>query len=274
MGNQPIFSIVTPSYNQGAFIRTTIESVLTQDYPRIEYRIMDGGSTDNTLQIIKEYEHDPRLHWVSERDKGQSDAINKGLQHISGDIVAYLNSDDIYLPGTLRRVVDYFEAHPTIGMVYGDCHLIDSIGTIIGQFGKNMGTVSEKSTSSRRMISQGDSFPQPATFWRREVMDRIGLFDTTLQNVMDYDFFVRVALSFSIGYIAEPLAGYRLHPASKTISQEEQQWQELMCVSEIYGLRKWMPWYIIRVSRHRGLRMLPAPIQKIIRKLRRRVELG
>src|SRR5260221_5302272 len=120
-----LVSIVTPSYNQGKFIRETIESVLTQDYANIEYWVIDGGSTDETLGILQQYENDPRFHWISEPDKGQSDAINKGWSRCQGDVLAWLCSDDLYCPGAIRTQVDYLLSHPDVDAVYGDVLFVD-----------------------------------------------------------------------------------------------------------------------------------------------------
>src|SRR5260221_9891758 len=129
--HSPLVSIVTPSYNQGKFIRETIESVLTQDYANIEYWVIDGGSTDETLGILQQYENDPRFHWISEPDKGQSDAINKGWSRCRGEIVAWLCSDDVYVEHAIKLQVSYLVDHPEIGAVYGDVIYVDSEGKFI-----------------------------------------------------------------------------------------------------------------------------------------------
>ncbi len=124
----PRVSIVTPSFNQAAFLEETIQSVLSQDYPNLEYIIIDGGSTDGSVEIIKKYA-DKLAYWVSEKDTGQADAINKGLIRVTGEIVAWLNSDDIYLPGTIRAAVEALQAHPDCGLVYGDVLSVDAKGS-------------------------------------------------------------------------------------------------------------------------------------------------
>src|ERR1700693_3648321 len=129
---QPLVTIVTPSYNQGQFIRTTIESVLSQDYPHIEYIIMDGGSKDETAAMVKEY--GSRLTWISEKDRGQSHAINKGFRMARGSIISWLNSDDLILPGAVRKAVDGFRQNPEAGAVYGEGYLIDREGKTTGRF--------------------------------------------------------------------------------------------------------------------------------------------
>src|SRR5512139_1414374 len=129
----PLVSIITPSYNQARFLETTIRSVLDQDYPNLEYLIVDGGSTDGSREIIQRYS-DRLAWWVSERDQGQTDAINKGFARARGEILAWLNSDDTYLPGAIQGAVDFLQDHPGVGMVYGDANLIDEQSNVIGKF--------------------------------------------------------------------------------------------------------------------------------------------
>ena len=128
----PLVSIITPSLNQGRFIRQTITSVLTQDYPNIEYWVVDGGSTDETVAILREYDHDPRFHWISEPDDGQSDAINKGLAHCHGELFSWLNADNVLMPGALQRIAAAYHAATAPTIVYGLARLIDQDGRDIG----------------------------------------------------------------------------------------------------------------------------------------------
>jgi glycosyltransferase involved in cell wall biosynthesis len=259
----PRISIVTPSYNQAAYMEETIRSVLLQGYPDLEYWIMDGGSTDGSVEIIRRYES-WISGWVSEPDEGQSHAINKGLSRASGDLVAYINSDDLYLPGALHAVAAYHLQNPSIGLIYGQCQVIDPGGRVLGMLPAHH-------TSARRMIQRGDYCPQPATFWSRQAMEAVGHFDTSLHFAMDYEYFIRIARTFPLAYLPVPLAAFRRHRVSKTVSQEERHWREALSVSERHGLSPRAPWYWIRRVRHRGLRLLPAPLQRRVHRVLGRV---
>jgi glycosyltransferase involved in cell wall biosynthesis len=205
----PLVSIVTPSYNQGSFIEETIESVLNQDYPNIEYIVVDGGSTDNTLDILKKYEG--RLKWVSEKDSGQSDAINKGFSMARGEILAWLNSDDTYLAGAVRKAVEFLKDRPDTKMVYGKGYLIDEEGNITGQCPTEPFNI-ERLASFNYIL-------QPAAFLRAEIFNTIEMLDVNLKYSMDLDLWVRIANNFKTEYLPEFLATYRLHSTSKTVSE-------------------------------------------------------
>ena len=208
----PRISVVTPSYNQGQFLEETILSVLNQDYPSLEYIIIDGGSTDNSVEIIKKYE-DRLAYWVSEPDKGQSDAINKGFRMATGKILAWLNSDDVYLHRALEIVAEYFQSHSEVGCVYGDIVMIR----------ENGGILYKRKTipfNFRMALYGGCLVPQPATFFRRSALERTGELDITLQYQMDFDFFLRMASrGVHLGNVPIPLAKFRLHRTSKTVSE-------------------------------------------------------
>jgi glycosyltransferase involved in cell wall biosynthesis len=253
----PRVSIVTPSYNQQPFLEETIRSLLLQEYPDLQYIIMDGGSNDGTVDILRRYES--WLHWVSEPDRGQADAINKGLRMATGAILAYLNSDDIYLPGAIRTATTYLHAHPEVGMVYGDCRVIDAQGRVLG-------LMPGPEFDLYRYIHRAEVIPQQATFWRREALERVGAFDAGLHYSMDYDFFIRVGRAFPVAHIPQPLACFRLHGASKTVSRESLHWRESLAVSERYGMKPWTAWYWMRRLRHWGLRALPEPLERRVRR--------
>ena len=212
MEKLPKISIVTPSLNQGQFIERTILSVLNQDYPNIEYIVMDGGSTDNTLKILKKYED--RLIWKSEPDKGQSDAINKGFRTITGEIIGWLNSDDVYRPGALFTIAKYFIAHPDVGMMYGDCNRIDINDNHIGFF-------KAEPFNLKRYLNGADIIPQQSTFFRKRVLDKAGCLDPSLHYAMDLDLFVRIARDYIVEYVPVHIASFRTIPGQKSGSGNE-----------------------------------------------------
>jgi glycosyltransferase involved in cell wall biosynthesis len=209
----PKISVITPSYNQASFIERTIQSVLDQDYPNLEYLVIDGGSTDGTVEILRKY--DKHLHWLSEKDSGQSDAINKGFRNASGEILAFLNSDDCYELGALRRVGEYFATHPDAHWVTGKCRIINNQGRETRKlitFYKNLWLRAK----SFKVLLVLDYVSQPATFWRRTVIEKIGLFDENEHFSMDYDYSLRVGQHFSLQVLDTYLAAFRVHPASKS----------------------------------------------------------
>lgn len=231
MRNPPRITVITPSYNQGEFIAETIESVLGQEYPELEYLVIDGGSTDGTLDVLKRYEG--RLDWVSEPDRGQSDAINKGIRKATGDIIAYLNSDDLYDAGALRKVAGYFEAHPGCLWVTGRCGIIDAKGR------ETRGYIAAyKNFLLRRygynILLVTNFISQPATFIRREAFGELGLFDESQHRVMDYEFWLRLGRKYPPGFIDDCLAHFRVHPGSKTSSSFDRTFREELEVARKY----------------------------------------
>ncbi len=208
----PLVSIVTPSYNQAQFLEATLRSVLEQEYPRIEYIVMDGGSDDGSVEIIKRYA-DRIAYWVSERDAGQSDAINNGWQRAQGEIVAWLNSDDTYLPNAIRRAVEFFHQHPNVGLVYSDCPLIDAADNRIGKLGAE--------PFALETLLFTNYIPQSTVFLRRAVLDQIGLLNPNMHFAMDYDYWMRAALQFLLAVMPGELATYRWHGAGKFITRPD-----------------------------------------------------
>jgi glycosyltransferase involved in cell wall biosynthesis len=202
-------SVVTPSFNQGRFIRRTIESVLSQGVP-VEYVIMDGGSCDETADVARAYEG--RLHFVSERDKGQTDALNKGIAVTHGDVIGWLNSDDVYTPGALAAVLDHFTAHPGCDVVYGMADHID----------EHDGFIEEYPTRpfGLDLLEETCIICQPALFFRRKVIERWGLPDVNLRYCMDYEYWLRLGLGGArFCYLERKLAGSRFYPDTKTLGQ-------------------------------------------------------
>lgn len=219
---KPLVSIITPSFNQAAFLEETIRSVLGQDYPNLEYIIVDGGSSDGSVEIIQRYAQ--RLGWwISEGDQGQTDAINKGFAHARGEILAWLNSDDTYLPGAIEEAVDYLESQPEVGMVYGDANLIDQDGQVIGQF-------PARQTDYRRLRQGYVHIPQQAAFFRASLWKQVGPLDPTFYFAMDYDLWVRLAKLAPIHYITRTWANFRLHQTGKSVVSDERCWPEMVRV--------------------------------------------
>lgn len=211
----PLISVVTPSYNQAQFIRATIDSVLSQHYPNLEYIVIDGDSTDGTLDILKSY--GKKLKWFSGKDAGQADAINKGLKLAKGDLLAYLNSDDIYLPGCLQRVGEYY-ARTGADWITGDCLVIDEQGNK----SKNNWLISGYKRFLMALYSPttlriADSMlPQPSTFWSRRAYEAVGQFNVRYHYVMDYDYWLRLARYYRPHDLRVALSGFRSQSASKS----------------------------------------------------------
>jgi glycosyltransferase involved in cell wall biosynthesis len=209
----PKLSIITPTLNQAQFIAATVESVLTQQYPDLEYIVLDGGSTDGTADIMAGYAG--RLTFVSEPDRGQVDAINKGLRRCSGEVVAYLNSDDVYLPGALRRVGAFFADHPQARALTGKCRRINEAGKTVDRFVtayKNAWLL----TTSRRTLLIQNYISQPSTFWRRDVLEEVGGFNDAYHYAFDYEYWLRITAVTRMVYVNAWLSAFRVHGGSIT----------------------------------------------------------
>jgi glycosyltransferase involved in cell wall biosynthesis len=218
----PLVSIVTPSFNQARYLEATIRSVLDQDYPRIEYFVMDGGSTDGSLQVIQRFA-DRLAGWVSERDRGQTDAINKGFARCTGEILAWLNSDDTFAPGAIREAVAFLQANPQVGMVYGDANFIDAQDRVIGKF--------PAAQTNYTLLRRGYvHIPQQAAFWRAALWRQVGPLDPTFYFAMDYDLWVRLASVAPLVYTPRVWANFRLHGDAKTIAADDRCWPEMLRV--------------------------------------------
>jgi glycosyltransferase involved in cell wall biosynthesis len=243
----PLVSVVTPSFNQSQFIERTILSVLDQDYPNIEYIIIDGGSTDGSLEIIKKYES--RIaNWKSEPDKGQTDAINKGFQLAHGQVLAWLNSDDTYNPGAIREAVKFLKEHPDVGMVYGDANFINANDEVIGRF-------PAAQTDRTRLLQGYVHVPQQSSFFRNELWKKVGPLDPDFFFAMDYDLWVRLSALVPLVYFPHQIwANFRLHGEGKTISADDRCWPEMLRVHR----REGGSWFSIIQMKY-YLRRLMAP---------------
>ena len=220
----PLVSIVTPSYNQGQYLEETIRSVLLQGYPNLEYLIIDGGSTDNSVEIIRKYE--PWLaYWVSEPDNGQSEALNKGFSKSTGEIIGWLNADDLYAPGAVAAGTDSLSQYPEAAFVYGDWHIVDEFSDeIIYQTTRQVGV--------RDLLLEGCLIPQQSTFFRRSILMGIGGLDPDLNFVMDYDLFLRLLSRYPARRVAGNWGKFRLSTVTKTSQHQELFWPETIPVFE------------------------------------------
>lgn len=218
-----LVSIVTPSFNQAAFLEQTMRSVLEQDYARLEYIVVDGGSTDGSVEIIRK-NSDHLAYWISEKDSGQAEAINKGMARANGEIVAWLNSDDYYLPGTISAAVAAFQRDPEAALVYGDMLAVDEHGRTINHL-------------SYRQLALEDLLcfqiiGQPAAFMRRAAFERAGRLDPAFHFLFDHQFWLRIALHGPILHIPQTWAAARYHPAAKNRARAAEFGQEAFRILE------------------------------------------
>jgi glycosyltransferase involved in cell wall biosynthesis len=231
----PLVSIITPSFNQAPYLAATIDSVLGQDYPRIEYIVIDGGSSDGSRQVIER--NAARLaHWVSEPDLGQTDAINKGFSIARGEIFAWLNSDDTYLPGAVSEAVDYLVRHREVGLVYGQAYYVDGGGERIARYPAGP-------TDNRGLRRGITTIPQQATFFRSRLWKMVGPLDPTFYYAMDYDLWVRISGLTPMAYVEQPWAHFRIHDLSKSRREASRCWPEMMRVHLRDGGSRWSVLY-------------------------------
>lgn len=234
--NNPLVSIVIPSFQQASFLERSVRSVVEQQYPFIECFVEDGGSTDESVQILQKLhqEFPQRLHWVSERDGGQADAINKGFHKTSGEIVAYLNSDDEYKPGAIAEVVRALQAEPQRMWLTGDCVIIDEKGKEI-QSGIRWYKRFLRAFLSKSELLVVNPIAQPATFWRKKVAQQVGPFRKELRYCMDYEYWLRIwEVAGEPMVLSSAFASFRIHGQSKGGSQFQKQFAEELRVANMF----------------------------------------
>lgn len=255
MTSLPHISIITPSYNQASFIESTILSVLGQGYPFLEYIVVDGGSTDGTLDILRKY--DGRLSWSSAPDGGQAQAINSGLRRSGGEIVAFLNSDDVYAPGALLAVGRYFAAHPSALWLTGRCAILDEQGHETRKWISAYKHLWLR-TRSYAVLQVLNYISQPATFWRRALLTQTGVLNEDLHYTLDYEYWLRMGQAAQLHVLPQVLAGFRLHADSKSgLGYEAQFAEELQVCARHAGtgtvrLHRWHNAFILAVYRRLG----------------------
>jgi glycosyltransferase involved in cell wall biosynthesis len=203
-----LVSIVVPSFNQGKFIKEAIDSILSQDYRPIEILVLDGGSTDLTLDILRSYEGIAELRCWSEPDNGVVDAVNKGLSKARGEIIAVQSSDDVYLPGAISAAVRFLEANPNISLTFGDVELIDEHSEVIGRDILS-------SFDLREYLGRFTYIPQPTAFFRADVVRSVGGWRDGVSYAADADFWMRIAIGNKVGKIDKLVARYRYHPEQR-----------------------------------------------------------
>jgi glycosyltransferase involved in cell wall biosynthesis len=223
----PLISIVTPSYNQRHYIEQMLNSVRQQDYPHIEHIVIDGGSTDGTIEMLKEAE--PHLTWLSEPDSGQAAALNKGFALAKGEIFSWLNCDDLYTPGAIRAVAEYFMTHQEVMLLYGDALAIDARNSSYGL------RVNVKPCDYDALVQRGDFIVQPAAFWRTSLWHQLGPLNETLHYALDYEYWMRAARRYKLHYVPLCLAHERLHEGAKTSKGHLKRINELYTVAKQYG---------------------------------------
>ncbi|MGI8421849.1 MAG: glycosyltransferase family 2 protein, partial [Gaiellaceae bacterium] len=240
MDNEPLVSIVTPSFNQGSFIEETILSVAEQDYPRVEHIVVDGGSTDGTLDVLRRH---PHLRWVSEPDGGQADAVNRGFALARGEIFGWLNSDDTYLPGAIAAAVETLR-DTGCGLVHGGWRQIDEHGATIRD-------VAAVPFDYERQLERANRVAQPGSFFTREAFEAVGGLDTRYRYAMDYELWLRLGRRFEVRHLDRILGTFRYHADSKTVGEPAGFLLETVRASRRNGGRRFSPIYVDWYLPHR-----------------------
>jgi len=226
-------TVITPSFNQGAFIERTIRSILEQEFDgELEYLIIDGGSTDNTIEILKKYED--RLSWISEKDNGLADAVNKGFRMATGEIIGWLNSDDLYRPGTLKLVADFFSHHPECMWLYGKCRIIDENDREIYKGVTTYKNLLLNTFSYGRLMTE-NYISQPAVFFRKKLVEEAGELRTDLRFAMDYDLWLRFGKLYPAAVVRGYISDFRRHSGSLSENYTARQFAEQYEVAKANG---------------------------------------
>ncbi len=227
---EPTVAIVTPSFNQCRWLAEAIDSVLAQDYPGIDYLVVDAGSTDGSVDLLRSY--GDRIRWFSERDSGQAEGVDKGIKRTNGEIIGWLNADDVYEPGAVRRAVAAFLAAPEAPAVYGNATFIDAEGVYIRPCSH------VEPWNLDRLIGELDFIVQPATFFRRSAYEAVGGLDWNLHYSLDYDLFIRLGKLAPLVYLPERQARVRMYEATKTSSGGMKRMDELERMIRRHGRRR------------------------------------
>lgn len=259
--SNPLVTVVTPSFNQAKYLEQTILSVLNQDYPNIEFIVFDGGSTDGSVEILQKYSS--RLsYWKSEKDEGQSDAINKGWQMARGEICSYLNSDDLLAPGAVRKIVEAFQANPEAGIIFGDYEFIGPENNVVEE-GKG------RPCNHRTLLIHGQMpyIVQPSSFYRTSLIRQIGYLDKSLRLSMDYDLLLKLTRIAPAHYTPYTISQFRVYPDTKSYTLADKHWKETLKIkfryNPIYSIKS-----ILLYFRFRLFRILPDSFQRYMRQRR------
>lgn len=241
MQTLPVVTVVTPSFNQAQFLEETIQSVLGQEYPALEYWVMDGGSTDSSVEILRRY--NGQLNWVSEKDKGQTDAINKGFERASGDILMYINSDDVMSPGVIWKVVKLFEEHPDAQWITGEYQIIDQDGKpregFIAVYKRIQRAIMQLLPFAQGFfLGINNPVAQPSTWIRRSAWEEVGPFSVELRYTMDYEYWLRLLALSPVLIVSDVLSKFRVHSLSKGGTAYHTQMAEQLSVARAQGVAK------------------------------------